>query len=35
MVNAIRFHTTIKGIIGQAIPNIKMLEDDTTPMLEG
>jgi hypothetical protein len=38
MVNAARFYGSIKGIAGQSIPNIQMLEDDTlpdTPLLEG
>ena len=35
MVNAIRFYGAIKGIAGQSIPNIKMLEDETPPLIEG
>ena len=34
LANAARFYGSIKGIAGQAIPNIKMLEGDV-PLLEG
>ena len=34
LANAARFYGSIKGIAGQSIPNIKMLEEDTTPLLE-
>jgi len=34
MVNAIRFYGSIKGIAGQSIPNIQMLEDDTPLLIE-
>ncbi|MCL2119125.1 MAG: DUF2130 domain-containing protein [Planctomycetaceae bacterium] len=34
-VNAVRFYGSIKGIAGKSIPNIKMLEDETQPLLEG
>ena len=35
LANAARFYGSIKGIAGQSIPNIKMLEGETPPLLEG